>query len=271
MNTETSSLTADAVAVLETSDPFEKATLATVLRSRWQRTDGLSHSSAIPPRRPSRPDRPLLLAPGKVPRRRINRGIKGRVALLHALAHIELNAVDLACDIIARFGQHEDLPGAFFIDWIGVASDEGRHFLSLSKRLKTLGAAYGDLPAHDGLWEAAENTAHDLLARLAVVHLVLEARGLDVTPPMIEKLRAVDDEESAAILDVIHKDEIGHVAAGQRWFAHLCERRQLEPVSTFHDLVQRYFKGELKPPFNKKSRNAAGLPSAFYEIETHSH
>ena len=136
---EISSLTADAVAVLETSDPFEKATLATVLRSRWQTTDDLSHSSAIPPRRPSRPDRPLLLAPGKVPRRRINRGIKGRVALLHALAHIELNAVDLACDIIARFGQHEDLPGAFFIDWIGVASDEGRHFLSLSERLKTLG------------------------------------------------------------------------------------------------------------------------------------
>ena len=129
--------------------------------------------------------------------------------------------MDLACDIIARFGQHEDLPGAFFIDWIGVASDEGRHFLSLSERLKTLGAAYGDLPAHDGLWEAAENTAHDLLARLAVVPLVLEARGLDATPPMIDKLRAVDDEESAAILDVIHKDEIGRIAAGQRWFAHL--------------------------------------------------
>jgi len=268
VSSENSSLTADAVAVLENSDPFEKASLASSLTTRWGRADGIVLSTVTPPLRPSRPDRPLLLAPGKVPRRRINRGIKGRIALLHALAHIELNAVDLACDIIARFGADEDLPADFFVDWASVASDEGRHFLLLSERLTALGGAYGDLPAHDGLWEAAENTAHDLLARLAVVPLVLEARGLDVTPPMIEKLRSVDDEESAAILDVIHRDEIGHVAAGQRWFAYLCEKRNLEPVATFHGLVQRYFKGELKPPFNKKSRTAAGLPPAFYDVET---
>ena len=266
MTSKTKSLGADALAVLETSNPVEKALLATSLVKRWGSVASLSVvPNATPPPRPSRSNRPLLLPPAKVPRRRINRGVKGRIALLHALAHIELNAVDLACDIIVRFGYEKELPADFFKDWAKVAADEGRHFLLLSERLYKLGATYGDLPAHDGLWEAAENTADNLLARLAVVPLVLEARGLDVTPPMIEKLRAVEDQESAAILEIIHRDEIRHVAIGQKWFAYLCDKRKLDPVLTFQNLVQHYFKGKLRPPFNKISRDAAGMPAAYYE------
>ena len=268
----TKSLAADALAVLKTSNPVEKASLASSLVERWGSVSSFSVVSiANPPLRPSRPDLPLLLPPGKVPRRRINRGVKGRIALLHALAHIELNAVDLACDIIVRFGYEKELPTDFYKDWAKVASDEGRHFLLLSERLEELGATYGDLPAHDGLWEAAENTANNLLARLAIVPLVLEARGLDVTPPMINKLRSVEDQESAAILDIIHRDEIRHVAIGQRWFDHLCDKQNLDPVLTFHNLVKHYFKGALRPPFNKSSRDAAGMPPAFYDVEAISH
>ena len=153
MTSKTKSLGADALAVLETSNPLEKASLATSLVKRWESVVSLSVvPNTTPPRRPSRSNRPLLLPPGKVPRRRINRGVKGRIALLHALAHIELNAVDLACDIIVRFGYEKELPADFFKDWAKVASDEGRHFLLLSERLHKLGATYGDLPAHDGLW-----------------------------------------------------------------------------------------------------------------------
>jgi uncharacterized ferritin-like protein (DUF455 family) len=188
----------------------------------------------------------------------------GRIALLHALAHIELNAVDLAWDIIARFSG-EDLPRAFFDDWVCVAAEEAEHFALLDARLATLGGAYGDLPAHDGLWEAASATAHDLIARLAVVPLVLEARGLDVTPEMIRRLERASDAESAMILERIYADEIGHVAVGARWFAHLCRERGLDPAETFQDRVRRYFVGALKPPFNHVARQEAGMPAAFYD------
>jgi uncharacterized ferritin-like protein (DUF455 family) len=188
----------------------------------------------------------------------------GRVALLHALAHIELNAIDLAWDIPARFAS-EDLPRAFFDDWVRVAVEEARHFALLAGRLAALGAAYGDLPAHDGLWEAAAATSGDLLARLAVVPLVLEARGLDVTPAMTARLAAVGDAESAALLDRLHADEIGHVAIGQAWFAQLCRARGLEPQAVFHDRVRRFFGGALKPPFNRAARDAAGMPPGWYE------
>ena len=220
--------------------------------------------SAIPPDRPARPERPDLGPPRDVPRRRITSGATGRIALLHALAHIELNAIDLAFDIVARFA-HEDLPRLFFDDWVAVGDDEARHYMMLAERLAELGAAYGDLNAHDGLWQAAEDTADDLLARLAVVPLVLEARGLDVTPAMIAKLRNAGDDRSAEILRVIHDDEITHVGAGARWFRYLCERRGLDPAETYRALVRQRFKGSLKPPFNRASRDAAGLPAEFYE------
>jgi uncharacterized ferritin-like protein (DUF455 family) len=199
-----------------------------------------------------------------MPKRRAGGSHSGRVALLHALAHIELNAIDLAWDIVARFG-NEALPRAFYDDWVTVAAEEAEHHALLAARLMEFGAAYGDVPAHDGLWEAAAETAHDLLARLAVVPLVLEARGLDVTPDMIARLDRLGDPASAAVLRRIYEDEIGHVAAGRRWFEFLCSRRGQEPVAAFHAAVRRHFRGALKRPFNTAARRAAGLEAALYE------
>lgn len=237
------------------------------MAARWRAGELDASGSAKPPRRPARPDRPHLLPPADVPRRRISRGTKGRTALLHALAHIELNAVDLAWDIVARF-DGEDLPRAFFDDWVTVADEEARHFELLSARLAEFGAVYGDLPAHDGLWDSAVSTAHDLTARLAVVPLVLEARGLDVTPAMIQRLRAVEDETSAAVLETIYRDEIGHVAVGRRWFEYLCTRRGQDPETRWRALVEKYFRGALKPPYNVEARDAAGFPESWYAGQT---
>jgi uncharacterized ferritin-like protein (DUF455 family) len=261
--TEVDSLSEAAAAVLSTADPQAKAERTASFAAAWRDGRIAEVGSARPPVRPARPQRPALCPPRDLARRRIGQGIAGRIALLHALAHIELNAIDLGWDIIARFSA-EALPRAFYDDWLAVATDEARHFTLLAERLAALGAAYGDLPAHDGLWQAAAETAHDLLARLAVVPLVLEARGLDVTPAMIARLRAAGDEDSAARLQVIYDDEIGHVAAGKRWFDWLCERRGLEPRPTWQALVERHFKGTLKPPFNQAGRAAAGLAPAFY-------
>jgi uncharacterized ferritin-like protein (DUF455 family) len=219
---------------------------------------------AVPPPHPARPDPPVLRPPKEMPKRRAFGSQAGRIALLHALAHIELNAIDLGWDIIARFSG-EDLPRAFFDDWVGVTAEEAAHFALLANRLADFGARYGDLPAHDGLWEAAAATADDLLARLAVVPLVLEARGLDVTPEMIARLERVGDMPSAEILRRIYRDEIGHVAIGLRWFDRLCRARGLVPEEVFRDRVRRCFKGDLKPPFNLEARSAAGFPPHYYE------
>jgi len=219
---------------------------------------------ATPPPRPARPERPLLRPPKEMPKRRAFGSMAGRIALLHALAHIELNAIDLGWDLVARFSG-EELPRAFFDDWVGVAAEEARHFELLTDRLADFGVAYGDLPAHDGLWEAAAATADDLLARLAVVPLVLEARGLDVTPEMAARLERIGDVQTAAILQRIYRDEIGHVAIGLRWFEHLCRTRGLDPEAVFHERVRRCFKGDLKRPFNHEARTAAGFPAHYYE------
>jgi uncharacterized ferritin-like protein (DUF455 family) len=199
-----------------------------------------------------------------MPKRRGFGSPAGRVALLHALAHIELNAIDLAWDLVARFCC-EPLPRLFFDDWVAVAAEEAIHFDLLAMRLTDFGARYGDLPAHDGLWESAAATAGDLLARLAVVPLVLEARGLDVTPEMIAQLERVGDPRSAVVLQRIYRDEIGHVAVGVRWFDHLCRVLGLAPEETFRERVRSFFKGELKPPFNHAAREAAGFPAHYYE------
>jgi uncharacterized ferritin-like protein (DUF455 family) len=220
---------------------------------------------ATAPLRPARPAHPALCPPRDMPRRRNFGSQTGRIALIHALAHIELNAIDLAWDIIARF--HDNgLPRAFYDDWVGVAAEEAEHFALLADRLGALGAAYGELPAHDGLWEAAAATAHDLLARLAIVPLVLEARGLDVTPEMIARLERAGDAPSAAILNRIYQDEIRHVAVGMRWFERLCRGHGLDPQAVFQERVRRYFSGRLKPPFNRQAREAAGLPHRWYEM-----
>ncbi len=256
-----------AVSVLAAADPIEKLRLTEAVAAAWQAGEIAVTGHAEPPERPARPSRPLLVPPREVPRRRIGPEPGGRIALLHAVAHIELNAIDLAWDLIARFGPaaHEaGLPCAFFDDWCRVAADEARHFALVSARLADLGAAYGDLPAHDGLWEAAQATAGDLLARLAVVPLVLEARGLDVTPGMIDKLRQAGDEASAAVLEVIYREEITHVAAGERWFAFLCERLGRAPGPAWQALVRQHFKGLLKPPFNDDARRAAGMSPDVY-------
>jgi uncharacterized ferritin-like protein (DUF455 family) len=256
-------LTAGAVAVLSTAEPAEKVALGRSLAASWP-AGAIAVGRAVPPPRPARPARPKLLLPRDMPKRRNFGSPAGRLALLHALAHIELNAIDLAWDLLARFGD-ETLPRAFFDDWVAVAAEEGEHFALLAGRLEALGSAYGALPAHDGLWEAAAATAHDPIARLAVVPLVLEARGLDVTPAMIARLERAGDDASAAILGCIYRDEIGHVAAGMRWFRVLCEVRGLDPEAAFRDRVRRHFSGALKPPFNRPARDGAGLPATFYE------
>ena len=218
----------------------------------------------VMPDRPARPERPQLLAPRQMPRRRSG-GVGGRIALLHAVAHIELNAIDLAWDLIGRFAAH-DWPAEFYEDWVAVADDEARHFTMLEERLNELGAGYGDLPAHDGLWQAAMTTAHDPLARLAVVPMVLEARGLDVTPVMIARLQRAGDDVSAALLETILREEIARVAAGQRWFAHLCRERKLSEHETWRAQVAAHYRGAPKPPFNEAARRAAGMTPELYEL-----
>ncbi|HEY0526926.1 MAG TPA: ferritin-like domain-containing protein [Stellaceae bacterium] len=260
-------LAAAAVRVLTAADPADKVALSRRAAADWRAGTIAEIGAATPPARPARPERPVLLPPRDMPRRRAGGSAAGRIALLHALAHIELNAIDLAWDIVARFADSPDeLPRAFFDDWVRVADEEAKHHAALASRLAALGAAYGDLPAHDGLWQASEETAHDLLARLAVVPLVLEARGLDVTPDMIERLARLGDPESAAVLRMIYEDEIGHVATGRRWFEHVCAARGgLPPVETYHALVRRHFRGQLKPPFNTRAREQAGFAASFYE------
>lgn len=249
-----------AIATLRTGEPKAKAAAARAMAEDWRNGDCEPGPGTVPDR-PARPDHPVLTRPGDMPKRRALTTRAGQVALLHALAHIEFNAIDLACDMVARF---EGMPLAFYGDWIGVADDEARHFQMLRRRLQDLEADYGDLPAHDGLWQAADDTCDDLLARLAVVPLVLEARGLDVTPAMIERLERAGDHDSVAILEVIYREEIDHVAAGSRWFAHVCEQRGLDPAPTWRTVVRERFNGDLKPPFNDTAREAAGLPNAFY-------
>jgi len=251
------------VAILATADPGAKAAASRALAAAW-RTGAMALGQAVPPPRPARPERPLLRPPKEMAKRRAFGSLAGRIALLHALAHIELNAIDLAWDLVARFAG-EELPRAFFDDWVEVAAEEAYHFELLAGRLAELGARYGDLPAHDGLWEAAAATADDLLARLAVVPLVLEARGLDVTPEMAARLERAGDAESAEILRHIYRDEIGHVATGVRWFDRLCLARGLNPEAVFQERVRRFFKGDLKPPFNHQARAAADFPGHYYE------
>lgn len=214
------------------------------------------------PDRPARPTKPTLLLPRDMPRRRIS-APDGRVAQIHAVAHIELNAIDLAVDIIGRF-YNASLPDQFLDDWMRIAADEARHFLMLDNRLASLDSFYGQFPAHDGLWQAASDTNDDLAARLSIVPLVLEARGLDVTPEMSKQFEAVDDHETVRILQIILRDEKTHVSAGMRWFLFLCEERGLEPLETFHSYVKKRFKGKIKAPFNIAARQQSGMPDDFY-------
>jgi len=263
MNPAADTLTAAARAVLLTVDAGAKAAAARRLRAAWDCGGLRELGRDTMPERPGRPARPELKLPREMPKRRKGGVRANRIALLHAIAHIELNAIDLSVDIAGRFGPEA---GAEFIgDWLSVADDEARHFLMLQSRLRDFDAAYGDLPAHDGLWEAAEATRHDICARLAVAHTVLEARGLDVTPAMIERLQRQDDHESAAVLTTIYNEEIGHVALGVRWFSHFAELRGHDPEVHWREVVGSNFRGRLKRPFNHAARDAAGLTPQMYE------
>ncbi|SPF80402.1 ferritin-like domain-containing protein [Pseudoprimorskyibacter insulae] len=255
-----------AVDVLTTADGREKTRKSKAYAKAWfdAREAGtpLEIGRATPPLRPSRPDRPELLDPRDVPKRKPG-SPAGRIALLHAVAHIELNAVDLHWDIIPRFA-HVKMPMGFYDDWVKSAAEESKHFNLICDCLESENSFYGALPAHAGMWRAAEDTADDFMGRLAVVPMVLEARGLDVTPGMIEIFRKAKATQAVEALETIYAEEVGHVAYGSKWFHFLCGRQDLDPKDAFHELVRKYFHGALKPPFNEEKRAEAGLPPDFY-------
>ena len=213
------------------------------------------HTPVTPIGMVGRPDRPELVLPSQLRRRRLG-SEEGRAALLHSIAHIEFNAINLALDAAYRF---RDMPHQYYLDWISIAADEVRHYLMLSARLQSLGYSYGDFPAHNGLWEMAQRTADDCMIRMALVPRVLEARGLDVTPAMIERLTAAGDDETVRLLEIILEEEVRHVQIGSHWFHLCCDQRGLEREATFLSLIAEHFSGSLRGPFNIPARMKAGF------------
>ena len=252
--------------VLNTADGRAKTALSLQYAQAWQegRAAGnmLEIGSAPAPDHPARPKAPRLCAPKDVAKRKPG-SPDGRIALLHAVAHIELNSVDLHWDIIVRFSKTR-LPTGFFDDWVQAASEESKHFNLICDCLENLGSFYGALSAHAGMWRAAQDTKADLLGRLAVVPMVLEARGLDVTPNMIKIFKQAKETQAVEALELIYSEEVTHVAYGSKWFNFLCGRDDKDPKQVFHALVRKYFKGNLKPPFNAEKRADAGIPPDFY-------
>jgi len=208
------------------------------------------------------PAKPELVKAKKVPKRGFG-SLEGRAIMIHAIAHIEFNAINLALDAAQRF---PDMPDEYYQDWLRVADEEAYHFELIRAHLRFLGAEYGDYPAHNGLWEMAENTGHDVLHRMALVPRVLEARGLDVTPAIQEKLRQAGDKHAATLLDIIFADEIGHVEVGTRWFRYLCKQQGKQPEPTFFALLEQYFPKGLYGPYNIEAREAAGFSSKELQI-----
>jgi uncharacterized ferritin-like protein (DUF455 family) len=254
------------VALME-PDPLAKVAAARAAAADWAggRLAPEPDGEALPVEVPGRPERPRLVDPRELAQRGLGTP-EGRAALVHAVAHIEFNAINLALDAVYRF---RGLPAGFYGDWLRVASEEADHFELLNVRLGALRLAYGDLPAHNGLWEMALATRGDVLERMALVPRVLEARGLDVTPGMIERLRGVGDLDTVAILERILREEEGHVAIGSRWYAFACERRGLDPVRTFTSLVRERLGGRIKPPLHHAARLRAGFdPEELQILET---
>lgn len=245
----------EALALLQIADPAEKAAAVRALATKGSLTLDPEAVLAEPIGLPGRPERPPLVAPKDVPTRSPFT-LGGRAALLHSIAHIEFNAINLALDAVWRFA---GMPTEFYRDWLRVAAEESLHFTLLREHLRTLGHDYGDFAAHDGLWTMAARTAHDIVARMALVPRTLEARGLDATPPLQAKLGKAGDARAVEILDVILRDEIGHVAIGNRWYRFVCERAGLDAVAIYPALVARYAAPRLRPPFNDAARRAAGF------------
>ncbi|MGA3704256.1 ferritin-like domain-containing protein [Ralstonia nicotianae] len=255
------SLRHEALAALCLTDPADKADATLRLGERARAADDsawLADAPIVAPAAgiPGRPAAPVLVPPSEVPRRRAIDTPHGRAVLLHVLAHIEFNAINLALDAVWRFA---GMPVAFYRDWMRVAAEEATHFSLLSAHLATLDCRYGDHPAHDGLWQMTEKTAADPLARMALVPRTLEARGLDASPPIRAKLAAAGDMAAAGILDIILRDEIGHVAVGNRWYRWLCERAGLDPLPTYRRLAEQYGAPRLRGPFNLDARRQAGF------------
>lgn len=263
--TETTALTvARAIrAALLTADPRAKAMAARAVARDWRLGRLAFAFDVAMPDQPGRPAEPELLPPNRMPKRGRGQSLRGRIALLHAIAHIEFTAIDLALDMAGRFGAA--MNERFVSDFLQTAADEAMHFALLDRRLRGLGSHYGALPAHGGLWGAAEETRNDVAARLAIVPMVLEARGLDITPMMIERLRAAGDEPSARILERILQDEIRHVRYGSEHFTDVCDKRDEVPELLWKSLVERHFTGAITGPFNNSARAASGLPRSFYD------
>ncbi|MFM0287330.1 ferritin-like domain-containing protein [Paraburkholderia megapolitana] len=250
-----------ALAALCERDPARKAETTRLLQAEVRSGAAVCRSAATfvePQDLPGRPARPELVEPRQLGRRSMQ-SPEGRAVLLHALAHIEFNAINLALDAVWRF---TGMPTAFYVDWLTVAAEEAHHFSLLVARLAEFGHAYGDFPAHDGLWDMCDRTRDDVLARMALVPRTLEARGLDASPPIRARLKQAGDDASAAILDVILRDEIGHVLIGNRWFRHLCDARALDPHTTYTLLAEQYKAPKLRGPFNFAARRDAGFDEA---------
>lgn len=254
---------AQAVAALKVPDPVRKCRLIEALQTQLRTVDGVAslatESAQIDS--PGIPEKPRLVHPRKLAARGSG-SAAGRLALLHAIVHIEFNAMNLALDAAVRY---QGLPGEFYRDWVRVAADEARHYLLLAKRLGDFGARYGAFPAHQGLWDMALRTAHDPLDRMAMVPRIMEARGLDVTPAMIKQFKQAGDVQTAEILALILSEEVSHVAAGTRWFRHLCAERSLDPEETWFALVDHYLGGDVRCPVNMEDRNRAGFSDSELE------
>ncbi len=244
-------------ACLKTCDPAKKVQLTQALYQDWLDGKLTTEKDFIPTPigEVGRPDRPLLVAPRDVSKRSMNTEA-GRIILCHSLAHIEFNAINLALDAVYRF---TDMPSDYYGDWLKVAAEEAYHFTLLESYLHKRDTQYGDFNAHNGLWEMAQLTAHDVMIRMALVPRVLEARGLDVTPGILKKLAQSKDEEFISHLKIIHHDEIGHVAIGSHWFKFICEQRQLNYREIFQQLIRDYMKGSLRGPFDEIARLQAGF------------
>jgi uncharacterized ferritin-like protein (DUF455 family) len=256
MNTDNSNLFGRALTCLLISDPAEKISATYELQKDWlsgKLNLQLSETRFLPV--PGRPEKPELVDARDVPRRNFS-SLKGRLTLAHAIAHIEFNAINLALDAVYRF---QDMPDQYYTDWIRVAAEEAKHYTILSEYLESHGVSYGDMAAHNGLWEMAVKTDFDVLVRMALVPRVLEARGLDVTPGMIKKLQSTGDKQLIDILKIIFDDEIGHVKIGTHWYRTLCGQRGLEPEQTFLQLIEKYMQGAKFGPFETEARIEAGF------------
>ncbi len=245
---------------IQEQDPVIKCGLAEQLHLGWQqhRLQRLDEPAPEDIEIPGRPAKPRLVNPRQVPRRSLA-SESGREVLLHSFAHIEFNAINLALDAAYRFRQ---MPDQYIGDWLQVAAEEARHFSLISAYLQDLGSHYGAYDAHNGLWDMVCKTRHDVLHRMALVPRVMEARGLDVTPGMIEKFKQIDDQRAVDILQVIYREEVGHVAIGNRWYHYCCDQRELNPQQTFQQLIDQYFAGKLRGPFNWPARLEAGFVEA---------